>query len=122
VAAADAPRATYYVPIWNSDDGLWTVRRQRFSTVSPAGGRRGFPRKILAGNFVTCIWRVPLDKNEGVVKQHFSVAVFFGTAWLPESWRTKKSGNFTVNHFAVCRVRAVNRLSDYKATDSARRG
>jgi len=33
--------------------------------------------------------RVPLDKNEGVVKRHFPSAMLSSTAWISERWRTE---------------------------------
>jgi hypothetical protein len=35
------------------------------------------------------ILRVPLDKNEGVVKRHFFSAMLCSTAWISERWRTE---------------------------------
>jgi hypothetical protein len=35
------------------------------------------------------ILRVPLDKNEGVVKRHWFVAMLCSTAWISERWRTE---------------------------------
>lgn len=41
-------------------------------------------------NFQNCrIGRVPLDKNEGVVKIDFFAAMLCSTAWISERWRTE---------------------------------
>jgi hypothetical protein len=32
--------------------------------------------------------RVPLDKNEGVVKRHYCIGMLSSTAWISERWRT----------------------------------
>jgi hypothetical protein len=33
--------------------------------------------------------RVPLDKNEGVVKRHVFAALLCSTGWFSEWWRTE---------------------------------
>jgi hypothetical protein len=33
--------------------------------------------------------RVPLDKNEGVVKRQLLIAMLSSTAWISERWRTE---------------------------------
>jgi hypothetical protein len=43
----------------------------------------GWPSRTLTRHWV------PLDKNEGVVKDRNIRSVFFGTAFLPERLRTK---------------------------------
>ncbi len=53
------------------------------------------------------IFRVPLDKNEGVVKRHLFAAMLCSTAWISERWRTEaclrqaSSETRTVNQFSA---------------------
>jgi len=54
---------------------------------------------------------VTFDKNEGVVKRHFFIAMLCSTAWISEGWRTEALKLSGVPHTSGLHVGLLTLLS-----------
>jgi hypothetical protein len=86
---------------------MWLLGAALFDWAKPKGAVLDFAfsriefARLLPTQPSPTIRRVPVDKNEGVVKRHLCAAMLFRTASRSELVEDRSSGSLTVNQFSV---------------------